>query len=69
MNFFSNNSSPNKISESDSSQNLPKKEKRKREEENQYWRDKQRRGRQQIYGNYNKTEEENLRNNYMWYKI
>ena len=30
MNFFSNNSSPNKISESDSSQNLPKKEKRKR---------------------------------------
>ena len=30
MNFCSNNSSPNKISESDSSQNLPKKEKRKR---------------------------------------
>ena len=30
MNFFSNNSSPNKISESASSQNLPKKEKRKR---------------------------------------
>ena len=30
MNLFSNNSSPNKISESDSSQNLPKKEKRKR---------------------------------------
>jgi hypothetical protein len=39
-------------------------EKRKKEEENQYQRDKQRRERQQLYDNYNKIEEENLRNNY-----
>ncbi len=38
-------------------------EKRKKEEENQYRRDKQRRERQQLYGNYNKIEEENLKYN------
>ena len=34
-----------------------------KEEENQYRRDKQRRERQQLYGNYNKIEEENLKYN------
>ena len=37
-------------------------EKTVKKEENQYRRDKQKR---KVYGNYNKIEEENLRNNYM----